>query len=295
MPDVTTLIQFLVNGLAMGTVYALVALSFALLYNAVGILNFAVGEFVMVPAFILSILLTGGHLSFGLACVVTLAAMVVFGIIFHRGVYHPLRSRTSFISVIVSTIGASLFLKNTALLVFGADPRVTPPVFHRSSVGLFGVFVASQYLVILGTLLVLVVFQYLLFEKTLLGKQMRATAQDRDMARLVGIRVDLIILLTFIYAAVLGGIGGILLAPIFYVSSTMGFLIAVKGFSSSIVGGLGSIPGAIVGGLFIGIVELFGAAFVSATYKDVFAFIILIAVLLFRPRGFFGEKVAEKV
>lgn len=295
MPDVTTLIQLLVNGLAMGTVYALVALSFALLYNAVGILNFAVGEFVMVPAFVLSILLTGAHLSFIPACVITLAVMVIFGMIFHRGVYHPLRTRTSFISVIVSTIGASLFLKNAALLVFGADPRVTPPVFRRSSIGLFGVFIAPQYLVILGTLLVLVVFQYFLFEKTLLGKQMRATAQDRDMARLVGIRVDLIILLTFIYAAVLGGIGGILLAPIFYVSSTMGFMLAVKGFSSSIVGGLGSIPGAIIGGLFIGVVELFGAAFVSATYKDVFAFIILIAVLLLRPRGFFGERVAEKV
>ena len=291
----TTFIQFLVNGLAMGTVYALVALSFALLYNAVGILNFAVGEFVMVPAFLLSILLKGGHLSFALACVLALAAMAVFGVLFHRGIYHPLRARTSFISVIVSTIGASLFLKNTALLIFGADPRVTPPVFRQASVGLFGVFVAPQYLVIHGTLLVLMIFQYLLFEKTMLGKQMRATAQDRDMARMVGIRVDLIILLTFIYAALLGGIGGILLAPIFYVSSTMGFMIAIKGFSSSIVGGLGSIPGAIVGGLFIGVVELVGAAFVSATYKDVFAFVILIAVLLLRPRGFFGEKVAEKV
>ena len=173
---------------------------------------------------------------------ITLAAMVVFGALFHRGVYHPLRARKSFISVIVSTIGASLFLKNTALLIFGADPRVTPPVFSRSSVGLFGVFVAPQYLVILGTLLVMVVFQYLLFEKTMLGKRMRATAQDRDMARLVGIRVDRVILLTFIYAAVLGSIGGILLAPIFYVSSTMGFLIAVKGFSSSVVGGLVVFP-----------------------------------------------------
>lgn len=294
MPDLTSLAQFLVAGLAMGSVYALVALSFALLYSAVGILNFAVGEFVMLPAFALSLLLTSVRLSFPLACLITIAIMVVFGVVFHRGLYHPLRGR-SFLAVLVSTIGASLFLKNAALLAFGADPRVTPGVFAKRSLELGGVFIASQYLVILGTLLVLLVLQYLLFEKTLLGKQMRATAQDRDMARLVGIRVDVIILLTFVYAAVLGGIGGILLAPIFYVSSTMGFMIALKGFSASIVGGLGSVEGAIVGGLFIGVVELFGAAFVSATYKDVFAFIILITVLLVRPQGFFGERVAEKV
>lgn len=294
MPDLTSLAQFLVAGLAMGSVYALVALSFNLLYNAVGILNFAVGEFVMLPAFALSLLVSNLHLPFYLACAVTLAIMVVFGFIFHRGLYHPLRGRP-FIAVLVSTIGASLFLKNAALLAFGADPRVTPGIFQTASLEVLGVYIAPQYLVILGTLLVLVLLQYVLFEKTLLGKQMRATAQDRDMARLVGIRVDVILLLTFIYAALLGGIGGILLAPIFYVSSTMGFMIALKGFSASICGGLGSVQGAILGGLFIGVVELFGAAFVSATYKDVFAFVILITVLLVRPQGFFGEKVAEKV
>lgn len=294
MPDLTSLAQFLVAGLAMGSVYALVALSFALLYSAVGILNFAVGEFVMLPAFTLSILLSSLHLPFALACLITLGVMAVFGVVFHRGLYHPLRGRP-FLAVLVSTIGASLFLKNAALLAFGADPRVTPSVFQTTSLNVFGIFVTPQYLAILGTLLVLVALQYVLFEKTLLGKQMRATAQDRDMARLVGIRVDVIILITFIYASVLGGIGGILLAPIFYVSSTMGFMIALKGFSASIVGGLGSVQGAIVGGLFIGVVELFGAAFVSATYKDVFAFVILITVLLVRPQGFFGEKVAEKV
>jgi branched-chain amino acid transport system permease protein len=293
MFDFTTLAQFLVAGLAMGSVYAFVALSFALLYNAVGILNFAVGEFVMVPGFIVAILLNSLRMPFLQAYLITIGVMLVFGAIFHRTIYHPLRGRP-FLSVLVSTIGASLFLKNTALLAFGADPRVTPGIVAQKSVGLFGVFVAPQYLVILATLLVLVVFQYVLFEKTLLGKKMQAAAQDRDMARLLGIPVDKIILITFIYSAVLGGIVGILLTPVFYVTSDMGFRIALKAFASSIVGGLGSIPGAIVGGLFIGVVELFCAAYISATYKDVFAFIILIAVLLLRPQGFFGEKVAEK-
>jgi len=294
MFDVTTLAQFLVTGLAMGSVYALVALSFALLYKAVGILNFAVGESVMVPAFIVVILLTVLKLPFLPAYLMIIAVMVVFGAVFQRTVYHPLRGRP-FISVLVSTIGASLFLRNTSLLVFGADPRVSPALFSVQSVGFFGVFVPPQYLLIITTLIVLVVFQYWLFEKTLLGKKMQATAQDRDMARLLGIPVDRIILITFIYAAILGGIAAILLAPIFYVTSDMGFMFALKAFAASIAGGLGSIPGAIVGGLFIGVVELFCAAYISATYKDVFAFVILIAVLLLRPQGFFGEKVSEKV
>ncbi|HVP79601.1 MAG TPA: branched-chain amino acid ABC transporter permease [Thermodesulfobacteriota bacterium] len=294
MFDATTLAQFLVSGLAMGSVYALIALSFALLYKAVGILNFAVGESVMVPAFIVVILLTALKLPFLPAYLMIIAVMVVFGAVFQRTVYHPLRGRP-FISVLVSTIGASLFLRNTSLLVFGADPRVSPGLFPVQSVNFFGVFVPPQYLLIITTLIVLVVFQYWLFEKTLLGKKMQATAQDRDMARLLGIPVDRIILITFIYAAILGGIAAILLAPIFYVTSDMGFMFALKAFASSIAGGLGSIPGAIVGGLFIGVVELFCAAYISATYKDVFAFIILIAVLLLRPQGFFGEKVAEKV
>ena len=294
MFDVTTLAQFFVTGLAMGSVYALVALSFALLYKAVGILNFAVGESVMVPAFIVVILLTVLKLPFLPAYLMIIAVMVVFGAVFQRTVYHPLRGRP-FISVLVSTIGASLFLRNTSLLVFGADPRVSPALFSVQSVGFFGVFVPPQYLLIITTLIVLVVFQYWLFEKTLLGKKMQATAQDRDMARLLGIPVDRIILITFIYAAILGGIAAILLAPIFYVTSDMGFMFALKAFAASIAGGLGSIPGAIAGGLFIGVVELFCAAYISATYKDVFAFVILIAVLLLRPQGFFGEKVSEKV
>ncbi len=294
MLDLKTLAQFLTTGLAMGSVYALIALSFALLYKAVGILNFSVGESVMVPAFIVVILLAALKLPFLPAYLIIVAFMVLFGVVFQRTVYHPLRGRP-FISVLVSTIGASLFLRNTSLLVFGADPRVSPSLFEAKSIGLLGVFVPPQYLLIIATLIVLVLFQYLLFEKTLLGKKMQATAQDRDMARLVGIPVDRIIMITFIYAAILGGIAGILLAPIFYVTADMGFMFALKAFASSIAGGLGSIPGAIFGGLFIGVVELFCAAYISATYKDVFAFIILIAVLLLRPQGFFGEKVAEKV
>jgi len=294
MFDITTFAQLFVAGLAMGSVYALVALNFALLYKAVGILNFAVGESVMVPAFVGVILLTVLKLPFLPAYVITLGVMVIFGVIFQRTIFHQLRERT-FLSILVTTIGASLFLRNTALLTFGADPRVSPNLFTVKSVNFLGVFVPPQYLLIIVTLVFLVIFQYLLFEKTLLGKKMQATAQDRDMARLLGIPVDKIILITFIYAALLGGIAGILLAPVFYVTSDMGFSIALKAFASSIAGGLGSIPGAIVGGLFIGVVELFCAAYISATYKDVFAFIILIAVLLLRPRGFFGEKVAEKV
>jgi branched-chain amino acid transport system permease protein len=140
----------------------------------------------------------------------------------------------------------------------------------------------------------MVIFQYLFFERTLLGKKMQATSQDKEMASLLGIPVGTMIMLTFIYSAALGGLAGILVAPILFVSVGMGSSIALKAFAASIIGGFGNVTGAIVGGLALGVVETFGAAYISVPYKDAFAFIVLVAFLLFRPQGLFGEKVAEK-
>lgn len=291
--DWSTNFQMITAGLAMGSIYALVALGFVLIFNAVNVVNFAQGEFVMVPAFVAVWLMSYLNLPFPLTCAVTVIFMGLFGIVFQRIAYYPLRHR-SFLPVVISTIGVGIFLKNGAQLIFGAEPLSMARPTSPEALNLFGVFVDPQYIVIILCTLALLGFQYFFFEKTTLGKMMQATAQDKQMARLLGIRVATMIAITFAYSSILGAAAGILVGPIFFVTKEMGGMLGLKAFCSTIVGGFGSVPGAIVGGIFLGVVEVFGAYYVSSAYRDAFAFIILILVLLIRPQGFFGEKIAEK-
>lgn len=291
--DLSLNFQLLATGLAMGSIYALVALGFVLISNAVNVVNFAQGEFVMVPAFVAVWLMTALKLPFPVVYLIILIFMGVFGIVFQRLAYYPLRNRT-FLPVIISTIGVSIFLKNAAQLVFGAEPLLMARPTSADVLNLAGVFIDPQHVVIIVVTLITLVFQYVFFEKTSLGKKMQATAQDKEMARLLGVRVSKMIVITFVYSSILGGVAGILIGPIFYVSKEMGAMLGLKAFCSTIVGGFGSVPGAILGGLFLGVIEVISAYYISSAYRDAFAFIMLILVLLFRPQGFFGEKVAEK-
>lgn len=291
--DWSTNFQMITAGLAMGSIYALVALGFVLIFNAVNVVNFAQGEFVMVPAFVAVWLMSYLKLPFPVTCVVTVVFMGIFGIIFQRIAYYPLRNR-SFLPVVISTIGVSIFLKNGAQIVFGAEPLWMPRPTSSEALNILGVFVDPQYIVIIVCTLALLIFQYFFFERTNLGKMMQATAQDKQMARLLGIRVATMIAITFAYSSILGAAAGILIGPIFFVTKEMGAMIGLKAFCSTIVGGFGSVPGAILGGLFLGVIEVFAAYYVSSAYRDAFAFIILILVLLIRPQGLFGEKIAEK-
>jgi branched-chain amino acid transport system permease protein len=291
--DWSTNLQMVTAGLAMGSIYALVALGFVLIFNAVNVVNFAQGEFAMVPAFVAVWLMNSLHTPFALTCVITVVFMGVFGIVFQRIAYYPLRHRT-FLPVVISTIGVGIFLKNGAQLIFGAEPLSMPRPASATALNIFGVFVDPQYIVIILCTLILLGFQYFFFEKTMLGKKMLATAQDKQMARLLGIPVAKMIAITFAYSSILGAAAGILVGPIFFVTKDMGAMIGLKAFCSTIVGGFGSVPGAILGGLFLGVIEVFASYYISTAYRDAFAFIILILVLLLRPQGFFGEKIAEK-
>lgn len=291
--DLATNLQMVTAGLAMGSIYALVALGFVLIFNAVNVVNFAQGEFVMVPAFVAVALMEFFNIPFPFVYLVTILFMGVFGIIFQRIAYYPLRHRT-FLPVIIATIGVSIFLKNAAQVVFGAEPKLMHRPTSSDVLNLAGVFVDPQYIVIIVCTLALLVFQYFFFEKTSLGKKMQATAQDKEMARLLGIRVAKMIAITFAYSSILGAFAGILVGPIFYVTKEMGGMLGLKAFCSTIVGGFGNVPGAILGGIFLGVVEVFAAYYISSAYRDAFAFIMLILVLLFWPQGFFGEKIAEK-
>jgi branched-chain amino acid transport system permease protein len=185
-------------------------------------------------------------------------------------------------------------MSNTVLALYGSSPAALPGWFETPGIQLGPVFMDSQYLLIIAVTIVLVAFQYWFFEHTLLGKKLQATSQDKEMAALLGIPVAGMIMLTFVYSALLGGIAGILVAPILFVSIQMGSTIALKAFAATIIGGFGDVAGAIIGGLALGVIETFGAAYISVPYKDAFGFVVLIAFLIFRPQGIFGERVAEK-
>jgi branched-chain amino acid transport system permease protein len=293
MDFLTTHLQMLTAGLAMGSIYALVALGFVLIFRAVNVVNFAQGEFVMLPAFVAVWITDFFNMPLPLVYMIAIIFMGVFGIVFQRIAYYPLRNRT-FLPVIISTIGVSIFLQNAAQVLFGAEPKLMARPTSINVLNVWGVYVDPQYLIIIICTFFLLIFQYILFDKTKLGKMMQATAQDKEMARLLGIRVSRMIAISFIYSSILGAIAGILIGPIYYVSKDMGGMLGLKAFCSTIVGGFGSIPGAIMGGLFLGLIEVFASYYISSAFRDAFSFIILILVLLVRPQGFFGEKISEK-
>lgn len=286
-------LQLLFTGLGVGSIYALVALGFVLIYRATNVVNFAQGDFAMLGAFSMVVLSIDLEWPYWLAILVTVVFMAVFGAVFNLAVYYPLRKR-SFLPVIISTIGASILLENGVLAVYGPRPQSLAGIFAVPGFSLGPVFFDTQYLMILAVTALLVFLQYLFFERTLIGKKMQAVSQDKEMASLLGIPVAIMIMITFIYSAVLGGIAGILVAPILFVSVGMGSSIALKAFAASIIGGFGDVKGAVVGGLALGVIETFGAAYISVPYKDAFAFLVLFIFLLFRPQGVFGERISEK-
>lgn len=298
--------QVLFQGLALGSIYALVALGFVLIIRTTNVVNFAQGDFAMLGGYAMVMFLVGMpgnpdlhlpgmemHLPYWLAILLTLVLMAAIGVVFNFGVYYPLRNRP-FLPVLISTLGASIFLQNTILALFNPQPRPLDKLIDVEGVTVGGVFLDSQYLVILAFTIAAVAFQYFLFERTLLGKKLQAVSQDKDMARLLGIPVTSMIIITFVYSAALGGLAGVLVSPILFVSIGLGSAIALKAFAATIIGGFGDIAGAIVGGLIIGVIESFAAYYISVPYKDAYAFIFLFLVLLFRPQGIFGEKVSEK-
>ena len=287
------LLQLLFTGLGIGAIYAMVSLGFVLLIRAAGVVNFGQGEFSMLGAYLLVIFFNLMALPYWLSIILAIVLMAGFGVVFAGATYWPLRNRGG-LPVIISTIGASIFLENMVLVLYGPNSEQVDGVFDAPGIQLGPVFMDSQYLTIIVVATLLVALQYLIFEKTLLGKKLQATSQDKEMASLLGIPVATMVLITFAYSSALGGLAGILVAPILFVSVGMGALIALKAFAANIIGGFGSIPGAILGGLALGVVETFGASYISVPYKDAFAFLTLLIFLMLRPQGLFGERIAEK-
>lgn len=285
--------QVLVTGFAMGCIYALAGLGFILIYNATHGLNFAHGEFVMLASYVFYTAFTAG-LPMVTAAVVTVVVMMLVGAVYYLLIFRPLQRRP-FVAFIIATIGVSIVLRSFALLAWGPNPLKVPSFVTVSTVKIGSAVLAPENLFIIGAAFAALLAQYYLFFGTDLGRRIRATAQNPEMAELLGIRLNRMIIITFMVSAVIAGVAGILVAPIFLIDPDMGGGLITKAFIAVIIGGFGSIPGAVVGGLLVGVLEILIAIFVSSTFKDALVFGLLILLLLTFPRGIFGGPVEDRV
>lgn len=284
--------QALASGLAMGCIYALVGLGFVLIYNATSGLNFAQGEFVMLGAFVFYSAMTT-NAPYWVAALLAILAMGIFGYLFQLVVFYPLRNRP-FLAFVIATIGFSIFARNFALLVWGPNALKVRSFFDDSAIKIFDVVLSPEHVFIIVVTMIVLLLQYLLFFYTDLGRRLRATAQNVEMAQLMGIRPNRMIAITFVVSAVLTGIAGVLVAPIFLLDTEVGLYLIMKSFIAVIIGGFGSVPGAVVGGVIVGLLEILVAVFISSVYKDAIAFAVLILFLIAFPQGIFGERIAER-
>jgi branched-chain amino acid transport system permease protein len=288
------LFQYLITGLTVGSIYAMVAIGFNIIYNVTEIINLAQGEFVMLGGLIMVFLHVAAGLPILLAFPLTVVMVTLVGIMLDRLAIRPIR-QPSVLTLIIATIGASIVIKGIAMIIWGKDPFDLPAFSGRNPVNLMGAVIQPQYFWVGGFLLVIVVLLTLFFEKTIIGKAMSACADNPDAARLVGINVNQMILLSFSLSAGIGAVAGIILTPIALMDYTRGAMLAVKGFGAVVLGGLGSFPGAILGGLILGTIESFGAGLIHSGYKDAFALIVLLAVLFIKPSGLLGSIEVTKI
>lgn len=283
----------MVNGVALGSVYSLVALGFIIVYSATSVVNFATGQFVMLGAFFGVMTILNLRVAPALAYPLAIAGMAVFGVIFYVAVHLPLQKRPV-VSVIIGTVAAGIVMQNAALLIWGPLPSRIPSLFGDANVSIGSSVVTVHALATIGITLVLIVLLYLLLYRTSAGRAMRAIAQDVEAARMMGLPVTLWLGFAWILAAVFSAFAGLLVAPMWFADVNMGDPIALKAFAATVIGGFGSVPGAIAGGLFVGLVEILGASYISSTYKDLLSFGFMILFLLVRPQGIFGERISER-
>ena len=287
------LAQYLLTGLTVGAVYALVALGFSIIYNASGVINFAQGEFVMIGG-MSAVSLTASGLPLAAAIPLAVVATTLAGLALEKLAVEPARG-APVVTLIIITIGASIFLRGLATIVWDKKLHALPAFTGERPIALFGATVVPQSLWVVGATLAIVVALWWFFGRTRLGKAMLATSHNRLAAQLVGINVRHVLFLAFGLSAALGALAGILTAPITLTSYDVGVMLGLKGFAAAILGGLGSGPGAVAGGLLLGVLESLSAGYVSSAYKDVIAFVILLGVLFVRPGGIAGVAAAERV
>ncbi|MGG1481898.1 branched-chain amino acid ABC transporter permease [Bacillus smithii] len=289
-------VQQLVNGISLGSIYALLALGYTMVYGIVKLINFAHGDVFMIGAFIGFYSVTVFHFSFFPTLLLAMAVCAVFGVLIERIAYKPLRNATR-IAALITAIGVSLFIEYGTIYLRGAQPEAYPSnVLPEKNIDIFGVTINSQSLLILFTSIVLMIVLQFIVHRTKVGKAMRAVSYDAEAARLMGISVDRTISATFAIGSALAGAAGVIFG-IYYtkIDPLMGIIPGLKAFVAAVLGGIGIIPGAMVGGLLLGVIESLVSAMGFSLWRDGAAFIVLILLLIFRPSGLFGKNVREKV
>mgnify|MGYP000877348550 FL=1 len=290
------LVAQLINGIALGSTYALIALGYTMVYGIIRLINFAHGDIFMLGAYFGLIAITTLNLSLIPALILSMAAAALVGITLDRIAYRPLRQSPR-ITVLITAIGASLLIQSLAQLIFGADFRSYPATAIPIKIIRMGsVIITNRQIIIFGTAILLMILLHLIVNYTKLGKAMRAVSMDKEAAQLMGINVDRIIAFTFAIGSALAAAAGILVGILYNsVDPYMGTLPGLKAFVAAVLGGIGIIPGAVIGGFLMGIAENLVVAFGSSTYRDAVAFAILILILLIKPSGLLGKRVREKV
>ena len=291
----TVFFSQLINGLSLGSIYALIALGYSMVYGIILLLNFAHGDVIMVGAYMSWFVMNQLGLGPVTAVCATIITCTLLGVVIEKIAYTPLRSAPR-ISLLITAIGVSFFLEYTTMYFVSPTPRTFPAMFGDVAVTVGGIVINGQQMLILGITAVLMVILTYIVQKTKTGKAMRAASFDTETAELMGINSDRIISITFGIGSALAAVAGVLVG-IYYnsIDPLMGIMPGLKAFVAAVLGGIGILPGAVVGGLILGVVEAFVSGFISSTFRDAAAFAILILVLLVRPAGIFGKNTKEKV
>jgi len=288
-------VQQLINGISLGSIYALIALGYTMVYGIIKLINFAHGDIYMVGAYIGFFAISVGHFSIVPALVISMVVTGFLGMLVERLAYKPLRQAPR-ISVLITAIGVSFFLEYTSMYFVSPQPRTFPAVMESTSYHLGAFIINGQQLLIFAITVILMLLLTYIVQYTKVGKAMRAVSFDTETAQLMGIDANRIISVTFGIGSALAAAGGVLVG-VYYnsIDPLMGIMPGLKAFVAAVLGGIGSLPGAMTGGIILGVVEALVSGFISSTFRDAAAFAILILVLLFRPSGIFGKNTREKV
>ena len=289
------LVQQLINGISLGSIYALIALGYTMIYGILKLINFAHGDIYMLVAYIGFVCTTMLKLPFLPSLIISMIGAALVGMLIERVAYRPMRKAPR-IAILITAIGVSFFLENAMILFASPQPHTFPAVVSATVYKVGSWIVNSQQIVILISALVLMVALTYIVNKTKAGKAMRAVSYDADAARLMGINIDTTISMTFALGSALAAAGGVLVG-IYYnsIDPLMGMVPGFKAFVAAVLGGIGIIPGAMLGGIILGVVEALVSGFISSTFRDAAAFAILIIILLFKPQGLLGKNIREKV
>lgn len=283
------LLQIIFSGLTTGSVYALVGIGFNIVYNSTSILNLAQGEFVVIGGLMMWFFLEGMQLPFTTSFALTLSSAALLGFLMERLTIRPLLKQGNLLLMIMVTIAVSILIRGILMFKFGKEPYTYPPFTEGEPINLFGAIITQQTLWVIGITGVCIILLYLFFNQTMTGRAMRACSLNTKAARLMGINVSNIVMLSFIISAIIGAVGGIAITPISLMEYDKGAMLSVKGFCAAILGGLGRSRGAVAGGFTLGILEALTAGYIHSGFKDAVALLIMLLILFFRPAGLFGK------